>query len=228
MTRRSARRIVGSLAGAGVAGVAAYALARPRILRWGATDAEVAAPMAGDDRVARPNYVTTRAVTIRARPSEIWPWLAQMGHGRGGLYSYDWLDRLFGYLDRPSAEEVLPEFQRLEAGDTIPIGRGPAWPVAIAEPERALVLEPLAGTITWSYVLVPVDAGATRLVTRVRYRVERTAANVALMLAMDPAAFVMTRKMLLGVKRRAEALARRRENGAGAAAESESVLDDLK
>jgi hypothetical protein len=71
-----------------------------------------------------------------------------MGYRRGRLYSYDWLDRLFGYLDAPSAERVLPEFQDLKAGDTIPLGRGPHWPVRVAAPGRALVLEPVAGRIT--------------------------------------------------------------------------------
>jgi hypothetical protein len=76
-------------------------------------------------------------VTIRARADDIWPWLAQMGYRRGGLYSYDWLDRLFGYLDRPSAEEILPEYQSIRVGDTIPLGRGPDWPVVEVVPERA-------------------------------------------------------------------------------------------
>jgi hypothetical protein len=195
----------------GLAALGIYTLLHRRLMRWGATDAEVAARFPGDERVEQPSYVTTRAVTIRARPSEIWPWLAQMGFRRGGLYSYDWLDRLFGYLDRPSAEEVLPEFQELEAGSMIPVGRGPSWPVAIVERERALVLEPLEGVITWSFVLVPIDARRTRLITRVRHRVPPTIMGFVMYVSIDPAAFVMTRKMLLGIKRRAEALALRRE-----------------
>jgi hypothetical protein len=157
--------------------------------------------------------VSTRAVTIRAPASDIWPWLAQMGYGRGGLYSYDWLDRLFGYLDGPSAEQVLPEYQDLKAGDTIPLGKGPDWLVAEAEPERTLVLEPIADVVTWAFALAPIDADSTRLVTRVRFRVELTMKDRLAMAAIDPAAFFMTRKMLLGIKRRAEALARRRVDG---------------
>jgi hypothetical protein len=65
----------------------------------------------------------------------------QIGYQRGGLYSYDWLDRLFGYLDRPSATRILPEFQNLAVGDRIPLGRGPSWPVAAIEPNHALVLD---------------------------------------------------------------------------------------
>jgi hypothetical protein len=204
------RRAAGGLALAGAAGVAAYALLlRPRLLRWGATDDEVSATLPGDDLVRRPDYVTTRAVTVHTTPDGIWPWLAQMGYRRGGLYSYDWLDRLFGYLDRPSATEILPEFQHLAAGDTIPVGRGPSWPVRVVEPPHILVLEPVAGAITWAFALVPRDARSTRLVTRVRCRVERTVAGVLLTALIDPAAFVMTRRMLLTLKRRAEVAARR-------------------
>ena len=84
--------------------------------RWGVTDAELAQPMVGDREVPSPNYEAMMAVTIDARPEFIWPWLLQLGKGRGGLYSYDWLDRLFGYLDAPSATRVLPQFQQLQAG----------------------------------------------------------------------------------------------------------------
>jgi hypothetical protein len=79
--------------------------------------------MSGDSEIPMPDYTATLAITIDARPEEIWPWLAQMGYQRGGLYSYDWLDRLFGYLDAPSLARVLPQFQRLAPGDLIPIGR---------------------------------------------------------------------------------------------------------
>lgn len=209
MRRLSKKEIATGLALAGAAGAVAYALVlRPRHARWGATNEEVERAMPGDALVAHPNFVTTRAVTIRVRPQELWPWLVQMGYRRGGLYSYDWLDRLFGYLDRPSAERILPEFQRLDVGDTIPIGRGPGLPVSVIEPEHALVLGPVPeAQVTWSFGLYPVDEHATRLVTRVRYRMDRTPANLLRLAALDPAAFVMTRKMLLGIKARAERLA---------------------
>jgi hypothetical protein len=131
-----------------------------------------------------------------------------MGYGRGGLYSYDWLDRAFGYLDAPSATVVLPEFQQLKTGDTIPLGRGPSWPVVEVERERALVLEPLAGVVTWAFAIRPIDANTSRLVTRVRMRTDRTVKGRLMSVAMDPAAFIMTRRMLRGIKARAEALAR--------------------
>lgn len=181
-----------------------------RLANWGATASEIQAALPGDERVSRPSDVSTRAVTIRARPADVWPWLAQMGYRRGGLYSYDWLDRLFGYLDRPSAEEILPEYQSIKAGDTIPLGRGLDWPVVEVDPQRTLVLEPIKGMVTWSFVLGRIGDGTTRLITRVRFRAGPSLKDRWMMAVMNPAAFVMTRKMLLGIKRRAEALARRR------------------
>ncbi len=103
--------------------------------RWGATPADLARLMAGDALLPGPTYSGTTAVTVNAAPEQIWPWLVQIGYQRGGLYSYDWLDRLFGYHDRPSATRILPEFQRLTVGDHIPLGRGPSWPVAVVEPK---------------------------------------------------------------------------------------------
>ena len=185
-----------------------------RLANWGATESEIRAVLPGDERVFRPTDVSTRAVTIRARPADIWPWLAQLGYRRGGLYSYDWLDRLFGYLDRPSAEEILQEYQSIKAGDKIPLGRGVDWPVVEVDPLRTLALEPIEGMVTWAFVLVPIDDGTTRLITRVRFRVGPAVKDRLMMAVMRPAAFVMTRKMLLGIKRRAEALARRRRAGA--------------
>ena len=96
--------------------------------------------MPGDRHVTLPSYETTLGVTINTAPAAIWPWLMQMGYRRGGLYSYDWLDRLFGYLDAPSAERILPEWQQLAVGDEIPIGRGGGFPVKAIEPFRSLVL----------------------------------------------------------------------------------------
>jgi hypothetical protein len=176
---------------------------------WGATDAEVERPMAGDAEVEVPTYATTLAVTVDAPPAHIWPFLVQMGYRRGGLYSYDWLDRRFGFLDAPSAERVLPEFQRLEVGDVIPVGRGDGFPVKAIEPLRVLVLggETDGFQWTWQFGLYPVDERQTRLVSRNRARIPRTVGSTLFMCVLEPAAFIMTRRMLLGLKRRAEAAA---------------------
>lgn len=182
--------------------------------RWGMTDAEVARTMAGDAAIADPPYQANMAITIAARPAHIWPWLVQIGYRRGGLYSYDWLDRLFGYLDRPSAERILPEFQQLAVGDVIPIGTGSGFPVVAVEQDRALVL---GGTTegtqwSWEFGLYPLDEGHTRLVSRSRVRGPKTVAAFLVISLIEPAAFIMTRKMLLGLKRRAETLATTRRH----------------
>ena len=176
--------------------------------RWGTTRSDLTRVMAGDSLIADPTYSGTMAVIVNARPEHIWPWLVQMGYQRGGLYSYDWLDRLFGFLDRPSAVRILPEFQHLAAGDEIPVGRGPAWPVATIEPHRALVLDMRnTGGIdwVWQFGLYPVDEKRTVLVSRSRVHA-RTAWAWLLTSAIEPAGFVMTRRMLLGLKQRAESL----------------------
>ena len=165
--------------------------------------------MAGDGLIGDPTYSGTMAVIVNARPDDIWPWLVQMGYQRGGLYSYDWLDRLFGFLDRPSATRILPEFQHLAVGDEIPLGRGPAWPVAVIESRRALVLDMRnIGGIdwVWQFGLYPVDEQRTRLVSRSRVHARTVWARL-LTSAIEPAGFVMTRRMLLGLKQRTEALA---------------------
>jgi hypothetical protein len=177
--------------------------------RWGTTPSDLSRVMAGDDLIGDPTYSGTMAVIVNARPDDIWPWLVQMGYQRGGLYSYDWLDRLFGFLDRPSATCILPEFQHLAVGDEIPLGRGPGWPVAVMEARRALVLDMRnMGGIDWVWqsVLYPIDEKRTRLVSRCRVR-SRTVWAWLLTSAIEPAGFIMTRRMLLGLKQRAEALA---------------------
>ena len=177
--------------------------------RWGAASTDLTRVMAGDGLIVHPTYSGTMAVIINAPPEHIWPWLVQMGYQRGGLYSYDWLDRLFGYLDRPSATRILPEFQHLAVGDAIPLGRGPSWPVAAIEPDHALVLDMRnMGGIdwVWQFGLYAVDERRTQLVSRSRVRA-RTVSAQLLTFAIEPAGFVMTRRMLIGLKQRAEALA---------------------
>jgi len=188
--------------------VAAYLLMiRPWHREWGATDDEIGQDMPADDIVKNPNYlVTTRAITINAKPEEIWPWLVQMGYKRGGLYSYDWLDRLAGILDRPSADRILPEFQDLRPGDEIPLGSGPGWPVKSMDPNRSMVfdIEQPGIHLTWSWGLSPIDASSTRLILRIRGNMKITPGQAPLFAFMDPAEFVMVRKMLSGLKQRVE------------------------
>jgi hypothetical protein len=213
--------LVTIIIGVGIVGAAAflaYVLAiRPWYLRWGATDAEVERAMPGDDiikdRMHMAIRAVTNAVTIEARPTDIWPWLVQMGHGRGGMYSYDWIDRLLGVLDQDSTWEVLPQYQHLEVGEGIPLGGGPSWPVQAIEPNRSLVLDiPAPSTqIIWSYGLYELDESHTRLVLRITYSTSLNRLLASLLLhIIDPGSFLMTRKHLLGIKQRAEALAEQR------------------
>jgi hypothetical protein len=176
--------------------------------RWGATSSDLTRVMAGDALLVNPTYSGTMAIIVDAAPAHIWPWLVQIGYQRGGLYSYDWLDRLFGFLDRPSATCILPEFQHLSVGDRIPVGHGPSWPVAAIEPNRALVLDMrnLGGfDWVWQFELYAVDENRTRLVTRSRVRTRSAWARLFTS-AIEPAGFLMTRRMLFGIKERAEAL----------------------
>jgi hypothetical protein len=176
--------------------------------RWGATPADRARVMAGDSLLPDPMYSGTTAITVHAPPEHIWPWLVQIGYQRGGLYSYDWLDRLFGFLDRPSATRILPEFQKLAVGDTIPMGQGPSWPVAVVEPRRALVLDMRNMSSfdwVWQFGLYPIDETRTQLVSRSCVRPLTLWARL-FTYVIEPAGFVMTRRMLLGIKQRAERL----------------------
>jgi hypothetical protein len=175
--------------------------------RWGTTPEELARVMPGDALMTDATKTDTGAVTVDAPPGDVWPWLVQMGTGRGGLYSYDWLDRLFGFLDRPSATRILPEFQNLAVGDTIPWGRDELT-VSVLEPHRALVLSYGAHGMewVWQFGLYPVDDQRTRLVNRGTERVPNTPLWWLAMRIMEPAAFIMTRRFMLGVKQRAETL----------------------
>jgi hypothetical protein len=178
--------------------------------RWGTSPADFTRVMTGDRFILNPTHSATHAVTVDAPPDDIWPWLVQMGYRRGGLYSYDWLDRLFGILDRPSANRVFPEFQHLEVGDRILLGPGEKQKLTVAalEPYRALVLSYKEHGFewVWQFGLYPLENNQTRLVTRGTERFSNTVGAWLFMRVMEPAAFVMTRRMLLGVKQRAEAL----------------------
>jgi hypothetical protein len=209
----------------GAAAITTYAyLLRPRHLRWGATDAEVDLDLPGDDLVSYPKIKATHAVNIKTKPHEVWPWIVQIGQGRGGFYSYDWIENLGG-LDIHSADRILPDFQDLKSGDVIPLAPdGFGVPVAIIEPEKALVLhgdtrqvEPdqipvfkpgdyLA--VGWGFYLNENPDGSTRLIERFQADWNPTCYNaVFYRVFLEPGSFIMERKMLLGIKERAESQA---------------------
>jgi hypothetical protein len=184
---------------------AAYArFLRKPILRWGASEEEASAPLPGDELLEDADGIATRAIDVAAPPSAVWPWIAQMGPApRGGAYTYDWIENLLG-LDMHSADRVLPEFQHPEIGDTI--GYGPnRMRVERVEREHVLAWRSEDGNWVWTFVLTGHN-GTTRLISRNRFRLPTLAARVA-MLPMEPASLLMERKMLLGIKERAERLA---------------------
>ncbi len=188
-----------------------YRLAlREWCLTWGATAGEAAESLPGDDLLPRAEIIATRAITIDAPPRAVWPWLAQMGSGRGGAYTYDWIENLFG-MGMHSADEILPEHQDVKVGDAFRLGPGrPFMRFEVVEPDRALVVRFEDGSWVWSFVLRPVAVGRTRLLSRNRIATPggSIAARLATTYLMEPGSLVMERKMLMGVKQRAERLAR--------------------
>jgi hypothetical protein len=198
---------------AGLAGViAAYiGVVRPRILHWGVRWEPQLTNLPGDDVVGSADIEATRAITIRAPAEAIWPWVAQMGQARGGLYSYDALENLVG-CDMHSADRIVAEWQAVTVGDAFRLHPSVALEVVRVEPGRALVVRggvPLSERnsppydFSWAFVLVERPDATTRLVVRERYRYTRPWAA----LIVEPVqviSFVMTQKMLRGIRDRAE------------------------
>ncbi len=203
------RRIVAGLVLLGAAAVAAYRVPLRRwYLTWGATPDEVTGAIPGDDLLPEPDMLSTRAVIVGAPASAIWPWLVQMGSGRGGAYTYDWIENLLG-LNMHSVDEVLPQYQSLQVGDVLPGGpTGPFMTCAVLEKDRALVWRSDDGRWIWSFLLRP-DVRGTRLISRNRIADPGASPLRRLVdrVVMEPGSLVMERKMLLGIKQRAERLA---------------------
>jgi hypothetical protein len=183
-------------------------LIRPRVLNWGARPEEIGRPMAGDELLASISIQTTRVITIDATPDFIWPWLVQMGpRPRAGVYTYDWIERLLG-IDIKNSNRLLPEFQRLEVGEFFALNKkGQGLRVRRVDLQRSLVLQWEPAQSTWEFGLYPTGA-ATRLVSRNRIPGSGIPFWLGMVLFMEPGSLVMERKMLQGIKDRAEALVR--------------------
>jgi hypothetical protein len=196
---------------AGVAAGAYLRFVRPWYLGWGATGEELRLPLPGDDLIPTADLVATRAVTVRAPADRVWPWIAQLGQGRGGLYSYDALENLIG-CDMHSADRILPRWQRVAAGDEFKLHPDLALQVAAVEPPRCLVVRggvPMGDDsqppydFTWSFVVQEAPAGTTRLLVRERYRYTRWWSPL-LVEPVEALSFVMSQKMLRGLRDRVE------------------------
>jgi hypothetical protein len=186
---------------------------------FGSTSGERAMTLPGDDIIARPDVTTDHAITIDAPPSAVWPWLVQMGWGRGGWYTARWVDRLLFPANGPSADCIHPELQQVGVGTFIPDGPPHTECGLVVEqidPERALVMRsnshlPMSwrehATLDWSwaFVLTPLDDGSrTRFHFRSRWTTDPWWFTAAGRLGVVPADFVMSRSMLRGVRERAE------------------------
>jgi hypothetical protein len=209
------RSAAGALACIAASVAASDALLRPRIARWGATDAEVHRSLPGDDVIPGGRPTATNAVTIDAPPEDVWPWIVQIGRERAGFYTYTWIENLLG-ADIRNLDYIDPGLQTLHVGDRIwltpgqYLGRVPGqfWRMRSIEPGYALVLEqhlpenPLAGT--WALVVEPAADGRTRLLSRHCTPAPRGPVNAAIQQFWALGALLMERRMLLGVKERAE------------------------
>lgn len=195
-------------AGVVLAAVVFFGLYRPWQLRWGATPEDLARKMPGDEIVHHPVFNATRAVTVNARPEDIWPWIVQIGFWRAGWYTYDLLDN----PGRRSAERIVPEFQHMEVGDLVPMGPGKNSGIWVKEfvSNRSMVWwNKKDDQTTWVWSLEPLpDGKATRLLTRVRAPLSwAQPLSIVWLVMFELADFPMMRKCLLGIKRRAEKLA---------------------
>jgi hypothetical protein len=218
--------LIGSCIAAGVVGLAAFYvfLVRPWHLFWGATQEEVLARLPGDDLVQQPKCEATHAITIHAPAAQVWPWFVQLGQDRAGFYSYTWLENLFGCHMR-NTYRIVSAWQELKPGDGVRFHpRFPRLPAAVVEPNHALVVGCLLDSKTgrpvqqgeakpdaclatsWAFVLREEGGRRTRLVVRLRGRWPKGLRGwLANRLFWEPAHFIMERRMLLTVKRLAEA-----------------------
>jgi len=184
-------------------------LLRPWHTRWGATAEEVDCAMAGDGQLPRAQFQATRAISIAAPPSEVYQWILQVGFGRAGFYSYDLLDS----LGHPSADRIVPELQAVHVGDWVPmsptVNETTAFKVDSMEPPVSLVWR--KPDSTWAWRLDPAGDG-TRLVTRLRivYDWRKRGSALLSVILIEFGDFAMMRRMLKGIRRRAEAAARGR------------------
>jgi hypothetical protein len=209
-TARMRSRYVMGVAAIGGAAVAYTLLARPHLLRWGATDQEANSSLPGDELIANADRTATRAITIRASAEQVWPWLAQLGQGRGGFYSYDSLENLVG-CDIHSADRIVPEWQDVAVGDKVRFAPKVGLDVALLERGRSLVLRggvPVGNTappydFTWAFALRDKPDETTRLLVRERYAYTRLWAPL-LVEPTEAVSFVMSQKMLRGIKDRAD------------------------
>jgi hypothetical protein len=204
--RSAASRLAATLVLFGILGSIYVFLIRPVQLRWGATDPEIAARMPEDDVVSEPVFDATRAITIRGRPEEIWPWLVQMGYGRAGFYGFDLIENPGSGNGIRSARSIMPALQNPHTGDALPLSIAATLQFGTIEPNRCLVWRsrdtPSSGVFVWQ--LVPIDGTHTRLISRIRWRYLNDWQGRALLVFTEFADHVAVRAILRGVRDRVE------------------------
>ncbi|MDH4200558.1 MAG: SRPBCC family protein [Spirochaetia bacterium] len=192
---------------------------RQSMLHWGTSPTEVTRVMPGDELLPDSVMTSTRAIDINVSPEKVWPWLVQMGQGRGGFYSYDWLESLIG-LDIQNTDKIIPSLQNLKKGDLIPFSKAGGINVIEIKPEHLLVL---SGTLitpkgtkghvagetmvggTWVFNLEKAGDQSSRLIVRSRIaQFKPVWISKIFMRLLEPAHFIMERKMILGIKERSE------------------------
>jgi len=209
--------VLAALEGAGL--IAWHLVATPFVgrkrLHWGTRELEASDPLPGDELVPDPKWTYTFGIDVAAPPEAVWPWIAQIGQRRGGFYSYQSLENLLGCKIR-NTTELLPEHQHPEVGDKVYLHpTAPPLRVEIVDPPHALVLfgspadvaaEQSWGVSTWQLIVRPGSAGKSRLLSRGRSDFSPGWANKLAFgrYPIEPITFVMSRKMLLEIKRLAE------------------------
>ena len=192
---------------------------RPWHLKWGATSEEADRLLPGDDLIPNAKINATHAITIDAPIDRVWPWIAQIGQGRGGFYSYESIENAMG-LDIHNAERILPEYQHPQVGESLPLAEGFGVPYVIVDAPRTLVVhgDTRTGSVSmpglrlgdhlavqWGWYLEAIDDHTTRFIERWRADYGPGVMNTLLYrLFLEPGAFIMERKMLQGIKARAE------------------------
>jgi hypothetical protein len=204
MQKRLIKKIAAwSPIGFGIAIVFLIFVYRPWAVNWGSTDEEINGSMPGDEIVQDPTFNATRAVTIKAQPEEIWPWILQMGYKKAGFYCYDWFDN----DGIPSAGRIIPQYQNLKVGDLIPLSVVMYVKVTELRQNQSMLwvfqegCGPWTGA-TWAWELYRKDSQHTRLLTRLRVHTDSIISRIML----DFFEIVMMRKSMLGIKERAEGI----------------------
>ena len=210
----------GALAAIEGAGLIAWHLAATPFIgrdrrHWGTVATEATDPLPGDELVPDPAWSYTLGVSVDAAPADVWPWIAQIGQGRGGFYTYEMLENLAGCKIENTAE-ILPEHQHPAVGDAIHLHPdGPAMRVGMVEPPNALVLlgSPVddgpdggGGVSTWQFAVRTDGTGGSRFLTRGRYdHTDDWRARLMFgRFPLEAITFVMSRRMMLEIKRLAE------------------------